>query len=85
MNLFISEFDFVFQDKLSQKGVEVTAEHKQQFIRLKEAYDVLSDPKRRRLYDEYGLTGLKLMENPAELNHIQLLKNFQVNIISLFQ
>ena len=68
-------------DKLAQKGIEVTAEHRQKFIRLKEAYDVLSDPKRRRLYDEYGETGLKLMENPADLNHTQLLRNFQVIIL----
>lgn len=67
-------------DKLAQRGVQVTQEHRQQFIRLKDAYDVLSDPKRRRLYDEYGLTGLKLMENPTEVDHTQLLKNFQVRI-----
>eukprot|EP01034_Spumella_vulgaris_P029841 gene29841-36962_t len=44
-------------DKLAQKGIEVTAEHKQKFLKVKEAYDVLSDPKRRRLYDELGTLG----------------------------
>ncbi len=67
-----------FQDKLAQKGIEVTPEHKQQFLKLKEAYDVLSDPKKRRLYDEYGPMGLKMFENPTEMNHVDLLKNFQV-------
>lgn len=66
-------------DKLAQKGIEVTPEHKQRFVKLKEAYDVLSDPKRRRLYDEYGLSGLKLMENPTELDSMALLRNFQKN------
>ncbi len=56
----------------------MTPEHKQRFLKLKEAYDVLSDPKRKRLYDEYGASGLKLLENPAEMNHLELLKNFQV-------
>lgn len=68
----------LFQDKLAQRGVEVTADHKHRFLKLKEAYDVLSDPKRRRLYDEYGESGLKLLESPAEVNHLELLKNFQV-------
>lgn len=66
-------------DKLAQKGVEVTQEHKQKFLKVKEAYDVLSDPKRRKLYDELGVTGLKLVENPTEVDHTQLLKNFQKN------
>ena len=29
------------------------------FSRLREAYAVLSDPKRRRLYDAYGELGLR--------------------------
>ena len=58
--------------------MEVTQEHKQRFLKVKEAYDVLSDPKRRKLYDELGATGLKLVENPTEVDHTQLLKNFQV-------
>lgn len=69
------------QDKLAQKGIEVTHEHKARFLRLKEAYDVLSEPKRRKIYDEYGLSGLKLMENPTEINHLDLLRNFQVFVL----
>lgn len=66
-------------DKLAQRGVTVTEEDKQKFLKCKEAYDVLSDPKRRGLYDDLGMSGLKLLENPAELNPIELLKNFQNN------
>lgn len=39
-------------DKLAQRGIAVTPEHSQQFLKIKEAYDILSDPKRRRLYDK---------------------------------
>lgn len=49
-------------------------------MQLKEAYDVLSDPKRRRLYDDLGASGLKLVETPSNLvNPLELIKNFQVS------
>ena len=60
----------------------MTAEHKQKFLKIKEAYDVLSDPKRRKLYDQLGASGLKLMENPTEVDPMLILKNYQVNFIS---
>ncbi len=63
----------------------MTHEHKQRFLKLKEAYDVLSDPKRKKIYDEYGLSGLKLLENPADMNHLDLLRNFQVRSICFVQ
>ena len=66
------------QDKLAQRGIEVTAEHKQEFLKVKEAYNVLSDPKRRKIYDELGSSGLKLMENPSEVDPTVLLRNYQV-------
>eukprot|EP01035_Chromulina_nebulosa_P018476 gene18476-24188_t len=44
-------------DKLAQRGIEITPEHKQQFLKVKEAHDVLSDPRRRRLYDQLGASG----------------------------
>lgn len=69
---------FSSQDKLAQRGIEVTAEHKQQFLKIKEAYDVLSDPKKRKLYDQLGVTGMKLMENPTEVDPMLILKNYQV-------
>ena len=76
-------------DKLAQKGITQTAEHREQFVKIKEAYEVLVDPKRRKLYDEIGASGLKLLESPQEVNPADLLKNFQKNksdhfIISLF-
>ena len=47
-------------------------------LKLKEAYDVLSDSKRRRLYDDLGESGLKLVETPSQVNPVELIKNFQV-------
>jgi curved DNA-binding protein CbpA len=35
---------------------------------MKEAYDVLADPRRRELYDQLGETGLRMMEDPASLS-----------------
>ncbi len=66
-------------DKLSQRGIKLSNEHKQRFIRAKEAYDVLLDSSRRRIYDEIGYTGLKIIENPSNINPLQLLKNYKQN------
>lgn len=66
-------------DKLAQKGIEVTEEHTKRFNKMKEAYDVLSDPKRRKIYDQLGSNGLKLFENPQSIEPIEIIKNFQKN------
>jgi hypothetical protein len=58
--------------------VEVTPEQKQRFLRVKEAYDVLSDPRRRRLYDQLGASGLKIIEHPTEVDPLTILRNYQV-------
>ena len=66
-------------DRLAQKGITVTPEHNKQFQALKEAYDVLSDPKKRKMYDAIGANGVKLMENPQDFNPRDFIKNFQSN------
>jgi hypothetical protein len=66
-------------DKLAQRGIEVTPEHKKQFLKVKEAYDVLSDPKRKKLYDQLGSSGMKLMEDPTNLDPMVVLRNYQHN------
>lgn len=67
-------------DKLKQRGEEITPEYRQKFGKIKEAYEVLSDPKRRKVYDKLGSTGLKFYENPQSVTPQELLKNFQVNM-----
>jgi hypothetical protein len=67
-------------DKLAQRGIENTPEMRQKFLKLKEAYEVLSDPKRRKVYDQMGELGLKVSEGRAgEINPIELMRNFQRN------
>ena len=66
-------------DKLAQRGVQVSAHHSQEFQKMKDAYDVLSDPRKRKLYDELGLSGMKLIESPSEVDPKLLLRNFQKN------
>eukprot|EP01036_Dinobryon_divergens_P032434 gene32434-42022_t len=64
-------------DRSSQRGAEATAGQIDKFLRVKEAYDVLSDRKRRKLYDELGASGLKFFENPTDFKF--LIQNFQRN------
>jgi hypothetical protein len=67
-------------DKLAQRGIENTPETRQKFLKIKEAYEVLSDPKRKKIYDNIGELGLKIYENRAsEINPVEFLKNFQRN------
>lgn len=66
-------------DKLAQRGIQATQEDAAKFVKCKEAYEILSDPKRRKRYDQLGLVGLKLLENPREANPSDLIKNFKRN------
>ncbi|CAN0088696.1 unnamed protein product, partial [Hapterophycus canaliculatus] len=51
-------------DKLNQRGQEVTEQDRADFQKMKSAYDVLSDPQKRELYDQLGETGMLMMEDP---------------------
>ena len=51
-------------DKLRQRGEVMTEEKQEQFRQIKQAYEVLSDPERRRVYDRLGVNGLTLREDP---------------------
>lgn len=67
-------------DKLAQRGIENTPEMRQKFLKLKEAYEVLSDPKRKKVYDDMGEMGLKISEGrAADINPLELVRNFQRN------
>jgi len=56
-------------DKLAQRGQVLTAEDTAKFSRIKEAYDMLSDPRKRRLYDTFGEDGARLIaDGPAKAN-----------------
>jgi len=46
---------------------------KDEFQRMKSAYDVLSDPSKRKLYDRYGPNIIAIMEGNASTNDVALL------------
>ncbi|KAL0587406.1 hypothetical protein ABG067_003025 [Albugo candida] len=48
-------------------------EIQEDFTRMKYAYDVLSDPKKREIYDRMGEDGVKLMENVGNLSPEEML------------
>jgi len=54
-------------DKLRQRGESLTEKNKEAFRKIKEAYEVLSSPKRRKVYDSLGVNGLLLKEEPQTL------------------
>ena len=70
-------------DKIAQRGGVVTENDKAQLLRVKEAYAVLVDPKRRKMYDQLGETGLKLVEEPSAAMkpemQAKIIQNFQKN------
>jgi DnaJ-class molecular chaperone len=51
-----------------QHALQATDADRARFQHMKEAYDVLADPRRRELYDQLGETGLRMMEDPASLS-----------------
>lgn len=62
-------------DKLNQRGQEVTEQDRAKFQKMKGAYDVLSDPQKREVYDQLGETGMMMMEDPFAAKD-NMVKNF---------
>ena len=68
-------------DKLAQKGQSVTNADKDRFTRMKHAYEVLSDPRRRETYDAIGERGMKWVEEPLSIDPQELAHNFATSSI----
>lgn len=63
-------------DKLAQRGQAATEADQAKFTRMKEAYEVLSDPHKRETYNAIGERGLKWMEEPFSIDPQELAHNF---------
>eukprot|EP00573_Skeletonema_grethae_P009019 CAMPEP_0201694876 /NCGR_PEP_ID=MMETSP0578-20130828/6984_1 /ASSEMBLY_ACC=CAM_ASM_000663 /TAXON_ID=267565 /ORGANISM="Skeletonema grethea, Strain CCMP 1804" /LENGTH=612 /DNA_ID=CAMNT_0048180609 /DNA_START=60 /DNA_END=1898 /DNA_ORIENTATION=+ len=68
-------------DKLAQRGRTVTAADRDRFTRMRNAYEVLSDPRRRETYDAIGERGMKWMEDPLSIDPQELAHNFATSSI----
>uniref|UniRef100_A0A7S2LIA3 J domain-containing protein n=1 Tax=Leptocylindrus danicus TaxID=163516 RepID=A0A7S2LIA3_9STRA len=64
-------------DKIAQReGRSATDQDRLAFQKMKEAYDVISDPNQRQLYDELGLNGLKMLNDPTSMSAEDMYRNF---------
>lgn len=63
-------------DKLAQRGQTVTEASQAKFTRMKEAYEILSDPHKRETYDAIGERGMKWMDEPFSMDPQELAHNF---------
>jgi DnaJ domain len=63
-------------DKLAQRGQQITEEDQAKFTKMKEAYEVLSDPHKRETYDTIGARGMKWLEEPFSVDPQELAHNF---------
>lgn len=68
-------------DKLSQKGQSVSEADRDRFTRMKHAYEVLSDPRRRETYDAIGERGMKWVEEPLSVDPQELAHNFATSSV----
>lgn len=68
-------------DKLAQKGQTVTPADRDRFTRMRHAYEVLSDPRRRETYDAIGERGMKWVEEPLSVDPQELAHNFATSSI----
>mmetsp|Transcript_26946 Transcript_26946/g.45903 ORF Transcript_26946/g.45903 Transcript_26946/m.45903 type:complete len:279 (+) Transcript_26946:89-925(+) len=63
-------------DKLAQRGQSITDADRDRFTRMRHAYEVLSDPRRRETYDAIGERGMKWVEEPLSVDPQELAHNF---------
>lgn len=68
-------------DKLSQKRQSVSEADRDRFTRMKHAYEVLSDPRRRETYDAIGERGMKWVEEPLSVDPQELAHNFATSSV----
>ena len=68
-------------DKLAQRGQVVTERDRDRFTRMRHAYEVLSDPRRRETYDAIGERGMKWIEEPLSVDPQELAHNFATSSV----
>lgn len=68
-------------DKLAQRGQVVTESDQAKFTRMKEAYEVLSDPHKKETYDAIGERGMKWIEEPFSIDPQELAHNFATSSV----
>lgn len=68
-------------DKLAQRGETITPELQSKFTKIKEAYEVLSDPHKRETYDTLGARGIKWIEEPFSMDPQELAHNFATSSV----
>ncbi|KAL7442267.1 hypothetical protein ACHAXH_007799, partial [Discostella pseudostelligera] len=71
----------IHPDKLAQRGKIVTISDRDRFTRMRFAYEVLSDPRRRETYDAVGEKGMKWIEEPLSIDPQELAHNFATSSI----
>lgn len=63
-------------DKIAQRGGKVTEADQARFTKMKEAYEVLSDPHKRETYDTLGEKGMRWVDEPFSIDPQELAQNF---------
>ena len=58
------------------KNPDNLKEASSKFKKITEAYSVLSDPEKRKLYDKYGKEGIQMEDMGAGINPMDIFKNF---------
>jgi len=66
----------VHPDKIAQRGGG-SGGNEEEFQRLKEAYEVLVDPRKRDLYDALGTETMFYLMEPSQVDAMSIFKNFQ--------